>query len=351
MAEFTSSYKVGYYEDTVSACIHAEADLSVWVPLNSSYEGALAGPYTFTFSCRKMFRNITGLDVGLLPSDQRFELPSIAYTATSKDAVSPKGIIVYVHGVATSRFDQFKLAEELASAGYIVAAAGFANSSANDRKDMMGSYGGGMMGGNLIWETLALRVHTMERVREHLRQSFGDLPIGLVGHSMGAMTISLLNWDVPKCLISGGMGPEGCGPGAEVVTYAESGRTTPWPATQGSASLVFASKSNDMFYPAVVQPGFTFETIELADEEASSVPQTDLPNHCMIVVDGISHTAWLTDVVHYFFRKVKPFDKVYETTGIDALMCHDASQARGPALNENVMKPLIKRFFEKNVKK
>ena len=135
MAEFTSSYKVGYYEDTVSACIHAEADLSVWVPLNSSYEGALAGPYTFTFSCRKMFRNVTGLDVGLLPSDQRFELPSIAYTATSKDAVSPKGIIVYVHGVATSRFDQFKLAEELASAGYIVAAPGFANSGANDRMD------------------------------------------------------------------------------------------------------------------------------------------------------------------------------------------------------------------------
>ena len=352
MAEFTSSYKVGYYEDTVSACIHAEADLSVWVPLNSSYEGALAGPYTFTYSCRKMFRNVTGLDVGLLPSDQRFELPSTAYTATSKDAVSPKGIIVYVHGVASSRFDQFKLAEELASAGYIVAAPGFANSGANDRKDVMGSYGGGIAGGgNLIWETLALRVHTMERVREHLRQSFGDLPIGLVGHSMGAMTISLLNWDVPKCLISGGMGPEGCGPGAEVVTYAESGRTTPWPATQGSASLVFASKSNDMFYPAVVQPGFTFETIELADEEAASVPQSELPNHCMIVVDGISHTTWLTEFTHYVSQKTAPIDKLYATTGIDLLVTFEACQQRGPKLNENVMKPLIKRFFAKHVKK
>ena len=351
MTEFYPSYKVGYYDDTVCTSIHAETGLSVWVPLVSSHEGPLAGPYTVNFSCRKALLNVTGMDIGLLPDGQRLELPSIAYTATSTDAASPRGIILYLHGVATTRWDQFKLAEEFASAGYIFAAPGFANSSANDRTDMMASFGGGMAGGNLIWETLALRVHTMERVREHLRQSFGDLPIGLVGHSMGAMTISLLNWDVPKCLISGGMGPEGCGPGAEVVTYAESGRTTPWPATQGSASLVFASKSNDMFYPAVVQPGFTFETIELADEEAASVPQTDLPNHCMIVVDGISHTAWLTDVVHYFFRKVKPFDTVYETTGIDALMCHDASQARGPALNENVMKPLIKRFFEKNVKK
>ena len=353
MTEFYPSYKVGYYDDTVCTSIHAETGLSVWVPLVSSHEGPLAGPYTVNFSCRKALLNVTGMDIGLLPDGQRLELPSIAYTATSTDAASPRGIILYLHGVATTRWDQFKLAEEFASAGYIFAAPGFANSSANDRTDMMASFGGGMATGGLFAESLTLRVHTMECVRAHLQKAFGDLPFGMYGHSMGAMTTSLLNWDVPKCLISGGMGPEGFSGGVPHVpfTYTEAGRTQPWPVSQGSASLVFASKSGDMMWPETVQPGFTFETIELADEEASSVPQTDLPNHCMIVVDGISHTAWLTDVVHYFFRKVKPFDTVYETTGIDALMCHDASQARGPALNENVMKPLIKRFFEKNVKK
>ena len=354
----TSGYKVGYYEEPVSTTIHHETDLSCWVPLSSSYEGALAGPYTFTLSCRKVVRNGLGLDIGLLPNEQRFELPSTAYAATSKDAAAPRGIIVYVHGVGTTRWDQFILAEELASAGYVVAAPSFANSGANDRKDVMGSFGGGIFGGGLMAETLALRVHTMERVREQLRQRFGDLPVGLIGHSMGAMTISLLNWDVPKCLISGGMGPEGHGglspEGVGLtspVTYADKGRAKPWPASQGSASLVFASKTNDLFFPATVQPGFTFATVEVADEEANSVPQAELPTHCMIVVEGISHTTWLADYQHHVGQKMKPFDQLYATTGVDLLGDFAPCQQRGPKLNENVMKPLIKRFFAKHVTK
>lgn len=74
----------------------------------------------------------------------------------------------------------------------------------------MGSYGGGMAGRKLILQTLALRVQTMERVREHLHQTFGNLPLGVMGHSLGAMTISLLNWNCPKMYHVWRHRPRGC---------------------------------------------------------------------------------------------------------------------------------------------
>ena len=348
----TATNKVGYYEDVVTRSVHAEAGLSVWVPLQSSFAGPLHGPYTFNCSARKLFRNFGGIDTGLLSDEKRFELPSIAYSATSKDAASPRGIVVYCHGVACTRWDLWKLAEELASEGYIVAAPGFANSSANDRKDMMGTYGGGMPGGGLVYESLVLRMHTMECVREHLFSVFGQLPLGMVGHSMGAETINLLNWDVPKCMISGGsFGPDGVAVGEKLYPWGspESGRSKPIPVTQGSASLVLLSKSGDMFFPDVCQSGFTFDKIDLADEEPSSVPQGELPQHCMVRVDGIDHTTWLIDMVEHVFKKIAPFDTLYEKVGVDVFGNYAPSKQRGQKLNDNVIKPLIKRFFAKNL--
>lgn len=79
-----------------------------------------------------MMRNITGLDISCLPDSQPIEVPNAVFIATSKECASPSGIIVYCHGVAASPWDQFKLAEELASEGYVVAAPEFANAATNN---------------------------------------------------------------------------------------------------------------------------------------------------------------------------------------------------------------------------
>lgn len=155
--------------------------------------------------------------------------------------------------------------------------------------------------------------------------------------------------------MSGGIGPEGvANPGGNhpdrIMPPDEAGRTKPWPATQGSASLVFTSRSNDIFFPNTVQAGFNFERFDLADLEPTSVPQGALPLHCMATVDGIDHDTWIYDAIDAVDSKVVPFSKLYSTFGVDLLGHHAPSKGRGRALSDNIVKPLVKRFFTMDLK-
>lgn len=349
MAPALPAFKVGYYEKNLTTVVHAETGLSVWVPVASNHDGAPVESYKLVFSERKLLRNF-GMDIGCLPDAQSFELPSAAYSATPKDAASPRGIVLYLHGLGAHRWDFYKLCEELASEGYIVASPGFANSGANTRKDVNGSYGGAT---KLFPESLALRVHTTERVRDHLVETYGALPLGVIGHSMGAITASFLSWDVPKVKISGGVGPDGFAPAfaKDIIPYSEEGRTEPWPVTQGSASLVFASRSLDMFFPETLQAGFTFERIDLPDEKPESIPKGELPTHCMVTADGITHTSWLVNFNTHGLQKLTFLSFLKEKLGLDPFGVWGTPNERAHALADNAMKPLIKRFFAQHLKK
>ena len=79
------------------------------------------------------------------------------------------------------------------------------------------------------------------------------------------------------------------------------------------------------------------------------MPQGDLPKHCMVTVDGIDHTTWLIDKVEHVFKKLKPFDMLYEKLGVDVFGNYAPPKQRGQKLYDNVMRPLIKRFFAKHV--
>ena len=202
-------------------------------------------------------------------------------------------------------------------------------------------------------ESLALRVHTTERVRDHLVETYGALPLGVIGHSMGAITASFLSWDVPKVTISSGVGPDGFAltNTKDIIPYSVEGRTEPWPVTQGSASMCFASRSLDMFFPETAQAGFTFETIDLPDEKPESLPKGKLPAHCMVTADGISHTSWLVNYNTLVVQKLTFLKFLKEKLGIDPFGAWATPNERAHALADNVMKPLIKRFFAQHLKK
>ena len=97
MAELTPdlpAFKVGYYDETCGFTVHGETGLSVWVPLASNHDGPRVGSYKFDYSERKLLRNLPGIDIPCLDCGATFsiELPSVAYSATSKDAASPRGL-------------------------------------------------------------------------------------------------------------------------------------------------------------------------------------------------------------------------------------------------------------------
>ena len=107
-----------------------------------------------------------------------------------------------------------------------------------------------------------------------------------------------------------------------------------------------------MFYPETMLPGFALdETIDLTDEEPGSVPSGELPKHLMVTADGISHTAWLINFNIHVFKHLRLLKFLKETFGFDLFNVWATPDERAHKLADNVVKPLIKRFFAQNLKK
>ena len=114
--------------------------------------------------------------------------------AATKPAVKPAGAVVIVHGMSGHVGQLAHYAEALAARGYLVVLPTFDDSSLNNVK-VNPSLGGVRNRITRCWH--------IQCCLEWVHARYGDLSVGLLGHSLGTNTIVRMRGNYPKVFLAG----------------------------------------------------------------------------------------------------------------------------------------------------
>lgn len=308
-------YHVGYHEAEI-AVTYDRADVSIWFPMNAVDHCRPIHDHKLRMRHHKLLETEIGhwtdyikscvpmitCCMGLVPAEST--VPATSFSADPSQAAPVRGIIIYNHGNLTSRFDLVHVVEYLASHGWAVAAPSFADSAFNDRLSYLRT-------GQAEGEYIVLGQHTIDCVQRYMKRLFGDLPVGMIGYSMGTYMMRYSSWDCPFVFVSG--------PGISEDDKCE------LPAFQGNPFLQFRGEpgelgvidymnnmqenSNESVGPPWDKneaPGWVRINASLSSKAAAApIDSVQQSKYTTVVIDDISHVMWLHPSIFRLFGQFK----------------------------------------------
>lgn len=193
---------IGYYETPLT--VGAENTyMCVWLPLKAP-PTKKQDVYRVRMSVAKKISMITSgrLLLPCLPSTEA-ALPTCSPglgTATSDHVVETlRGIVVVAHGLGDGPLVIAQVAEQLASAGFICASPSFCDAAASVAASAVTP-----PDALALSKIHEIRLQTMDACAAAVRSEFGtDLPLALVGYSLGADTIRHMACSCPRVYVAG----------------------------------------------------------------------------------------------------------------------------------------------------
>ncbi|CAE8621561.1 unnamed protein product [Polarella glacialis] len=160
-----------------------EVPLAVWSPEPKGQANPQPAIYRHSISVKKIAGMMARWD--LPPLGWTFNLQGAAVSATSGGHSNVRGGVVLCHGFLGSRFDMLHLAEFLAARGFVVVA-----------PEMPWSLGGNVKVAPTAGSTGSRSREPpsgpalLQAASAELTRLFGDVKIGLVGHSLGSGSVA-----------------------------------------------------------------------------------------------------------------------------------------------------------------
>ena len=199
----------GYYEAGLRGFV-GETYMSIWLPLKAP--AAPLATYTHDIKVAKKLRMMAAMVLtnglpGWVPTCCLPTIKSVLPTASPAlgtatpalvaDRANLRGFVVFAHGLSDGPLVMAHACEQLASLGFIVAAPSFGDDDGNGSEPVL------RFGHRFLAEQHVLRIHRMNACIAHLRETYGNLPLALIGYSTGTDTIRRMPIACPRIYLAG----------------------------------------------------------------------------------------------------------------------------------------------------
>jgi len=164
--------------------------IALWYPLSDDDSNKPSGsqPYRYRIGIRNLFKVFLGLDLPFIPNPEVLS-GDTAVRVDGTPKAQQQGGIVFAHGMLGSRFDMADLCAALASRGFVVSSADFAESISASFTPNEGT----------------TREAIIEAEMALLARDFGASLFGIVGHSAGGGSATTVPgpFALGRCAVAG----------------------------------------------------------------------------------------------------------------------------------------------------